>query len=694
MSVSLLPAHLNSAPAKQKRRSFTWLNSLHLGTVLRTRRRAVLALLLGTLVYIGLVALMLYLASQAERTRTQTELDRDAQDLAQEFRTRLSSIAPSLQQLSRQPLDNKGEISPEVTQIFDQFSEVMRIELRRPGYTELVAQENRKGTDLGSRAGRVRLEEITYLACEAANLREEPQFSGSTFIPNITTIGGFESVDLCIPITGQRERQLWIVTLSLSDLLRVNEEASQGRFVSVFLSDPDGSRLATVSRGSRSSRDLTASALVVLPGTVFSVGLRARQAPGFGLLSTFSLMAMGFSILFFLSVLLLTRDILRRQRAEAALSQALAYRKAMEDSLLTGLRARDMRGMVTYVNPAFCELVGFDAAQLVGHWPPPYWPPEAQTEYEQRLAKRVASSPSRDVFETEYRHADGRRLPVLIYEAPLVDAQGRQTGWMASVLDMSEQRRIENVARAQQDKLAEASRLTTVGELASTLSHELNQPLAAIASFAAAGRNLLDSGQAEQSDVREIMRDIGAQAERAGRVIKSVRGFVRRGEGERVAVSVNALFDEIAPLFQLQARAAKAQVFVEVEADLPQVMGDHTLLEQVLLNLSRNGFEAMVNQPAIQRHLLVSAMLDKDTQHIVVSVADTGTGIDAKTAEQLFTPFYTTKPEGMGLGLSICRNVIEQHGGSIYAEPNKTSPTGTGTVFRFTLPPHDRISRR
>jgi two-component system, LuxR family, sensor histidine kinase DctS len=177
-------------------------------------------------------------------------------------------------------------------------------------------------------------------------------------------------------------------------------------------------------------------------------------------------------------------------------------------------------------------------------------------------------------------------------------------------------------------------------------------------------------------------------------VIKSVRGFVRRGDGERQPVDMSLLLKEILPLLQLQARAAKAQVNLTVRSKLPLVLGDRTLLEQVLLNLSRNGFEAMAATPLSQRKLEVSAEVDKESQVLTISVLDVGAGIDAKAAEQLFSPFFTTKHEGMGLGLSICRNVIEQHGGSIHAEPYPNSPTGTGTVFRFTLPPHDRLSRR
>jgi two-component system sensor histidine kinase DctS len=255
---------------------------------------------------------------------------------------------------------------------------------------------------------------------------------------------------------------------------------------------------------------------------------------------------------------------------------------------------------------------------------------------------------------------------------------------MASVLDVSEQRRVESVARAQQDKLAEASRLTTVGELASTLSHELNQPLAAIASFAAAGRNMLAAGSSTE-EIAPLMQDIAAQAERAGRVIKSVRNFVQRGERKRELIDMCQLARDIAPLVALQARGAKVTVQWDVPNSLPPVEADKTLIEQVLLNLTRNGVEAMQLLDEPPKLLRVSLSIqdgNSSDNAILVSVYDSGHGIDASTEQAMYTPFYTTKTQGMGLGLSICRNVIEQHAGRLWFD--RLSPQGT--VFRFILP--------
>ena len=226
-------------------------------------------------------------------------------------------------------------------------------------------------------------------------------------------------------------------------------------------------------------------------------------------------------------VLLLARDFRRRAQAEAALAEALAFRKAMEDSLSTGLRARDLGGRITYANPAFCAMVGFSADELLGSAVPPDWPAEQVQVYAQRQALRLApgaaQDPStgragRDGFETRFMRRDGERFPVMIYEVPLVDGGGRHTGWMSAVLDVSEQRRVEDLSRQQQERLRAFARLATVGEMTSLLSHELNQPLAAIASYASACLNLAQQPQHPASGhLREALLRIGEQAERAGR---------------------------------------------------------------------------------------------------------------------------------------------------------------------------------
>jgi two-component system sensor histidine kinase DctS len=281
---------------------------------------------------------------------------------------------------------------------------------------------------------------------------------------------------------------------------------------------------------------------------------------------------------------------------------------------------------------------------------------------------------------------DGSRLPVLIIEAPLINAQGLHTGWMSAVLDISEQRRVEELSRASQERLQATARLATVGEMASLLSHELNQPLAAIASYANGSMNLLREQPPAAGELQVAMTRIAQQAERAGRVIKSVHDFVRRRDQAREAVAPADLVDAIQPLMNLQARKLGVRVDVRVPAGLPRVQCDRTMVEQVLLNLARNAMQAMdearVEAPRLTIAVRATGGGQAGKRWLEFSVADCGPGIAEEAKEQLFTPFFTTKAEGMGLGLSLCRTVVEQHGGHLVFESNAPQ----GTIFRFTLP--------
>ena len=277
----------------------------------------------------------------------------------------------------------------------------------------------------------------------------------------------------------------------------------------------------------------------------------------------------------------------------------------------------------------------------------------------------------------------------MIHESRLLDRIGRQTGWICTALDLSAQRRIEEVSRRQHDRLQASARLATIGEMASLLSHELNQPLSAIASFTTGSINLLDDPQplpAQPSLLRQALERIAEQTERAGRVIRSVQDFVRRREHERHAIEADRLIDTILPLVRMQARRGACRVEVEVEQPAPGVLCDRTMVEQVLINLARNGLQAM-EQTAQADPLLRIEVRRLARGMVEFAVSDLGTGISDEVRAQLFTPFFTTRDEGMGLGLSLCRTVVEQHGGSLDFD-NLLDSQGrvAGARFRFTLP--------
>lgn len=383
----------------------------------------------------------------------------------------------------------------------------------------------------------------------------------------------------------------------------------------------------------------------------------------------------------------LWRDISRRLTAEGALQHEVSFRKAMENSLVTGMRARDLEGRITYVNPAFCKMVGYNAAELVGKIPPmPYWAPEAMDEYQERFTKVLAGRVTPQ-FETIFQRRDGERFPVLIFESPLVDDNGRHTGWMGSILDVSDRRRVEDLNRKQEERLQAGARLASMGEIASTLAHELNQPLAAISSYTTGALNMMQSGRTDPAALQPALEKIKAQAQRAGHVIRSVHQFVKKRTLERHPVLIKTIVDNITPLIELQAQPFFVVIQTAIPASLPAVLGDAVLLEQVLLNLTRNAIQAMASNVPERRILRITAALDSDTashQSVVVSVIDQGHGIPPDVAAGLFSPFFSTKADGMGMGLNICRTTIEFHGGTLtYAD----NPTG-GTIFRFSLPAH------
>ncbi|SFD77045.1 sensor histidine kinase [Massilia yuzhufengensis] len=386
-----------------------------------------------------------------------------------------------------------------------------------------------------------------------------------------------------------------------------------------------------------------------------------------------------------LSLGALWRHISRTLAAEAALRQQMAFRTAMENSLITGLRARDLEGRVTYVNRAFCEIVGLPAEEIVGKKPPmAYWAPEVVGESEERF-RGVLSGNVIPQFETMFLRADGRRVPVLVFEAPLVDMDGKHTGYMSSVLDITDRKRAEELNRQQQEKLEASARLATMGEISSMLAHELNQPLAAISSYTAGAINVLEnsgkSGEPVNAGMlRHALEQARQQAQRAGQIIRSVHQFVKKREPRRETVGIRSVLDGVRALVELQARQAGVVLRIDIAPQLPPVLADRVLLEQVLLNLTRNAIEAMQDTRPDQRVLRIAAAHEAGS--VTVSVIDRGHGIAPEVAAGLFSPFYSTKAEGMGMGLSICRTAIEFHGGTLTHAPNP----GGGTIFSFALP--------
>ena len=648
---------------------------------------AVLLLLVGVL-----LTVLVFLAAEYEEASDQAELDQDAAALASDIRSALLRNVQTLQSLHVTPLADEAWAA-RAGGVLALRRELVRIEWRSPrrdGGIRAHAETPYLRPVFGFMA-RGEAEPEVRLACDNARRLSGPAYSRSYFWP-VREGTGLELIEMCLPLfqAGEPAGAL-VATYSLTGLLSELTNRDLLRNRGLAFNDADGTRLAVHSSLQGGRRNLRSVTVLDLPGHTLILQLEAQRR-ALGLFPNVLTAVVGALCLALLSVLaLLGRDIRRRQRAEQELADALAFRKAMEDSLVTGLRARDMNGRITYVNPAFCQLVGRTSEELVGTGlPAPWWPPELVDEYQQRQAVRLAGKTlPREGFESVFQRTDGTRVPVLIIEAPLIDAQGQQTGYMSAVLDLTEQRRVEDLNRASQERLQATARLATVGEMASLISHELNQPLAAIASYANGTLNMLRdeaAGPLPPADLRRVIERVAEQADRAGRVIKSVADFVRRRDQVREAVSPASLVAAIQPLLVLQAKKDGIRLQVAIDPDVPAVQCDRTMIEQVLLNLARNGMQVMPpGDPPMDsglRRLRIAAAPDTDPAWVAFEVTDHGQGLSDDVQQHLGTPFFTTKAEGMGLGLSLCRTVIEQHGSGLSFEPARPR----GTTFRFRLP--------
>ena len=636
----------------------------------------------------AMLVTLVWLAGRYETSQLQTELERDTADAVTDLRTQLTRHVQALQGLQSSP-PSEAFWPIEAQALLRENRDWLRIEWRDQALNLTHFVNSPWRSPVFEHSLRAQNMNDTLQACAKAQRSNGASYSSSFFLPQGDGLG-FEVMDMCLPNTQAGVLMgFTVITYSLQELLQVHLGPSFGSRNKLSFTEADGTRLAIAGSQRHGVRVFTAQQLLDLPGNTLIVRMDGRRNEPALFPNVLTALVTAMSLALVAVMVLLAKDARRRLKAENDLADALAFRKAMEDSLVTGLRARDLDGRITYVNPAFCQMVGWNAEQLTGqNAPMPYWPPEMVDEYQQRQAIRLAGNgPPREGFESVFIRQDGTHFPVLIIEAPLISVQGQQTGWMGAVIDISEQRRIEELSRASLERLQATARLATVGEMASLLSHELNQPLAAIASYANGSLNLLKDPVATPQaldDVHMALRHIAEQAGRAGRVINSVHDFVRRRDQDREAVAPQALFDAIAPLVNLQARKLKVKVLSRLEPKLPWVMCDRTMVEQVLLNLARNGMQAMDHPDSVERVLVLQARrspYSADQDGVEFSVTDVGSGIAQEVAAQLFTPFFTTKDEGMGLGLSLCRTVVEQHGSHLNFEPL----TPKGTVFRFTL---------
>jgi two-component system sensor histidine kinase DctS len=386
---------------------------------------------------------------------------------------------------------------------------------------------------------------------------------------------------------------------------------------------------------------------------------------------------------------------LRRQmrevgRAEAQWRTEAAWRRAIEDALTVGLRGRDLDGRLMHVNRAFCDLVGLPPEQLLGRLPPmPYWPADGLEASMQRHVRNMAGGAPREGYETRWVRPDGSLLDVMVFEAPLVDALGEQVGWMGSVIDITARKKSEERERRQVETLATQARLTTLGEVAAALAHQLNQPLTAIAGYNAGVLRALESAGYADRLVLGAVRRLGEQAAEAGRIVQRIRGFLTRRAPQREACDAAAIVQRALGLLRRDLQRQHIAVEVAVEAGLPLVDVDPVLIEQVLINLLRNAADELLAAAVAAPCIRLGAVAERDSTGAVggvrISVDDNGRGLRGRRIDELSAPFYSTKADGMGMGLAICRSVIEAHRGALVAQDSPLPGFEGGARLAFGL---------
>ena len=515
------------------------------------------------------------------------------------------------------------------------------------------------------------------------------------------------------------------------------------------------------------------------------------------------------------------RHTRRRLQAQQALIAETNFRRAMENSILTGMRAMDLQGQITYVNAAFCQMTGWTEQELVGLKPPfPYWPEEDRDTLTLRLQEELSGRTSPSGIQVRVLRKDLSLFAARLYVSPLVDALGQQTGWMTSMTDITEPNRIrdqlaasyerfttvlealdasvsvaplgseellfangqyrlwfgnqanghlqliaqagmppqvtdiesddidslaglptmgitnapsenaeifitdlgkwlevrsrylnwvdgrlaqmviatditprrqaEEQAEMQAARAQNASRLITMGEMASSVAHELNQPLTAINNYCNGLVSRLKAGHISEPDMLIALEKTARQAQRAGQIIQRIRAFVKRSEPNRVHADVAPMVFEALELAEIELRRRNVRLSRFIPDGLPKVMVDVILIEQVLLNLLKNAAESIdhAQRPSTHRHVALQVGVKRMGEQEVVefSVTDTGQGLAPQVLERLFEAFYSTKAEGMGIGLNLCRSIVESHLGRMQAQNLYNGSEVSGCCFSFWLP--------
>ena len=345
-------------------------------------------------------------------------------------------------------------------------------------------------------------------------------------------------------------------------------------------------------------------------------------------------------------------------------------------------------GTVLEINPAGIKLIGADHPEdIIGKPIFIIVAPEYIDIYRKNIGRVFAGETL--IYEFEAITLKGKTAWLETHAVPMRDARGAIYALLGITRDITKHRQAEEQARRHQTELARVARLSTMGEMATGIAHELNQPLSAIATFARGCILRLRSDNMDPTDLFEPLEEVCEQAERASLILRHVRDFVRKRELEMKPLDINHIVHTVVKFTELEARQQGAIVRLDLNGQLPRVQADAIMIEQVICNLVRNAFEAMAEAKSRRREVTIRTR-PFDAYAVEIEVGDTGPGIDGALIDQVFDQFFTTKPEGIGMGLSISRSIIESHGGRVRAESGKDG----GATFYLTLPISEQQVRK
>jgi PAS domain S-box-containing protein len=376
-------------------------------------------------------------------------------------------------------------------------------------------------------------------------------------------------------------------------------------------------------------------------------------------------------------------DITERKRGAESLEEERAFLRQVIDTTPNFIFAKDRDGRFTLANQAVADAYGTTVENLIGKTDADFNPDKGEIESFRRIDREVMDT-LEERFIPEERLTDfkGKIRWVQTVKRPIIGSDGQARQVLGASTDITRRRETELELREQRAELAHVARISTMGELAASLAHELNQPLTAILSNAQAALRFLSGKPADLEEVREILGDIVQDNSRAGEVIRRIRALVKKEEPEFTSVNLVSLVRDVVVLLHSDAILQNVRIVLELEDGLAAVRGDKVQLQQVVLNLMLNAFDAMKDCGVPEREVKLRVAREEDSGSIQVTVKDRGRGLSMDKLDKIFQPFYTTKREGLGMGLSICRSIIEAHRGRLWAENNPDD----GATFYFTVP--------